>query len=463
MVRGEFLRFSSSITGLVGAFLSVSILGACGSDGQSTKENEEPSTMDALRELSPAVLPAPPPDVTNGYAEDSSAARFGQRLFFEPRFAGRLLDGDNDGSENALGAEGDTGKVACAGCHLPESGFSDTRSLHQQISLAAAWGIRRAPSLLDVGQSHLLMWDGRRDGFYNQVFGVLESEAEANSSRLFVAYQTRALHRTEYEAIFGPMPDFSDETRFPPLTAAETGCSRIGSDSKCIEAKRGMPGDGAEYDSLSEADQHAVTDVVANLGKALGAYQRLLSCGQGRFDAWVAGDESALTESEKAGAELFVGKARCSECHSGPFLSDEQFHNVGLKPETVATVFLDEGDEGAAKGLAAAQQDELNSKGTFSDGDDGRLPEELGSELLGAFRTPRLRCASIRPSYMHTGHVRTLEDVVAFFNRGGDPFGYPGTNELTPLGLTPEERADLVAFLRTLDGPGPAAELLQAP
>ena len=419
--------------------------------------------MEALRELSPATLPAPPPDATNAFADDPKAASFGHRLFFEPRFAGRLLDGDNDGSENALGHEGDTGKVACAGCHVPESGFSDTRSLHQQISLAAAWGIRKTPGLLDVAQSKLLMWDGRRDGFFNQVFGVFESEAEANSSRLFVAYQAYALHRSEYESVFGPMPDFDDESRFPALTAEETGCSRIGSDSKCIEAKRGQPGDGAEYDNLSEDDQQAVTEVVANLGKALGAYQRLLTCGQGRFDAWVAGDEAALTEAEKRGAELFVGKAQCSSCHSGPFLSDEQFHNVGLKPEIVATVFIDEGDEGAAKGLAAAQQDELNSQGMFSDGDDGRLPKTLGNELLGAFRTPRLRCASLRPSFMHTGHLRELEDVVAFFNRGGDPVGYPGTNELTPLGLTSDERTDLVAFLRALDGPGPDTELLQAP
>jgi cytochrome c peroxidase len=65
---------------------------------------------------------------------------------------------------------------------------------------------------------------------------------------------------------------------------------------------------------------------------------------------------------------------------------------------------------------------------------------------------------------MHTGQLRTLAEVVAFHDRGGDNAGgYPGTNELTPLGLTDTERADLVAFLGALDGPGAPAELRAPP
>jgi hypothetical protein len=64
---------------------------------------------------------------------------------------------------------------------------------------------------------------------------------------------------------------------------------------------------------------------------------------------------------------------------------------------------------------------------------------------------------------MHTGQIRALDDVVAFFNRGGDRYGYPGKNELAPLALSPRERADLVAFVESLDGPGPAPELLSPP
>jgi cytochrome c peroxidase len=214
---------------------------------------------------------------------------------------------------------------------------------------------------------------------------------------------------------------------------------------------------------MSASDQEAVTRVVVNVGKALGAYQRLLTCGKGRFDAWIAGDDDALDEAEQRGAYLFVGKAGCVSCHSGPYFSDERFHNVGLKPAVVATVFIDAWDEGAHLGTSQANEDPLNSRGIFSDGDDGRLAEVTDQDLLGAFRTPRLRCASSRPAFMHTGQFGTLEEVVAFFNRGGDPSGYPGVNELEPLDLTLEERADLVAFLAALDGPGPAPKLLEQP
>jgi cytochrome c peroxidase len=226
---------------------------------------------------------------------------------------------------------------------------------------------------------------------------------------------------------------------------------------------RGAPGDGAEFDGMSAEDQDAVTRVWVNVGKALGAYQRLLDCGPGRFDAWVAGDEQALTRAEQRGAALFVSKGGCVTCHSGPYLSDEQFHNVGLQPQLVATVFVDSDDPGASVGLAKLQADPLNSKGRYSDGDDGRLPAEIPDAALGSFKTPRLRCVEGRPSLMHTGQLRTLEDSVEFFNRGGDLFGFPGKNELTPLNLSPRERADLAAFMRTLTGPGPDARLLSPP
>jgi cytochrome c peroxidase len=441
-----------------------------GAAGEAGAANDDPDpeltgeVMQQLRELSPAELPAPPADASNAWADDAEAARFGQLLFFDTRFSGALLDGDNDGSVSTLGRKGETGKVSCAGCHLPESGFSDSRSIRQQISLGAGWGMRRAPSLLDVGQSKLLMWDGSRDSLFSQVFGPLESPVEMNSSRLFAAQRIFEHHKADYEALFEALPPLDDAERFPSLDVLNTGCVKLDAQSECEAGKmRGSPGDGAEFDGLSEGDQAAVTRIWVNVGKAMGAYQRLLTCGPSRFDAWLQGDESALDRSEQRGAALFVGKAGCVACHSGPYLSDEGFHNVGLQPQVVATVFLDANDPGASVGLTHAQQDPLNVSGPFSDGDDGRLPEELDPALLGAFRTPRLRCVAERPSFMHTGQMLELEEVVSFFDRGGDQFGFPGQSELEPLGLSLRERADLVAFLKTLSGPGPDSTLLEAP
>jgi cytochrome c peroxidase len=165
------------------------------------------------------------------------------------------------------------------------------------------------------------------------------------------------------------------------------------------------------------------------------------------------------------GAELFVGKASCIQCHSGPFLSDQQFHNIGLAPGGVGAAgrAYDTNDHGAATGLTAVLTDPLNVKGIYSDGDDGRLPAAVTASMDGAFRTQSLRCVSTRPSFMHTGHLHALADVVALFARGGDKTGFEGKSENFPRQLSSEEQSDIVAFLGSLDGPGPAAVLLKAP
>lgn len=413
--------------------------------------------------LAPPVLPPPPPDSTNRLADDPVAAQFGRKLFFDTRFSGMLLDGDNDGSPHTLGRKGETGRVACAGCHIPDAGFLDNRTLGGAISLAAGWGRRHTPSLLDVGQAKLLMWDGRRDTLHNQIFEAIESPVEMNSSRLFVAQQLARHYRAEYEAIFGPMPAFDDGTQFPQLTPEQTGCRPSGPSVKpeCEGTTHGMPGDGGEFDSLSPEQQEAVTLAVVNMGKAIAAYQRRLDCGPGRFDAWANGDAEAMSESEQRGLKLFIGKAGCVNCHSGPYFSDQNFHNVGLIPRTVAVVFREGPDEGAASGLRTALADPLNSKGRFSDGDDARLPQSPGPEMLGAYKTPMLRCVNRRKAFMHTGQLPSLADVIEFFDQGGARQDLIGRNVLQPLGLSPSEKADLLQFLQTLEGPGPASEWLR--
>lgn len=429
-----------------------------------------PEELAALAALSPQPLPAPPPDPTNKLADDPAAATLGQRLFFDPSFSGQLLDTDNQGPPQALGyataTSGDTGKVACAGCHIPGSGFSDTRSFQRQISLGAGWGRRRAPSLLDVGQATLLMWDGRKDSLFSQIFGPLETVVEMNSSRLYMARQIYETYQAEYEAVFGPMPDLDDTTQFPPLAADLTGClppNRTNPPPICDGPFHGMPGDNAEYDGMTPANQTAVTQLVVNAGKAIGAFERELTCGPTPFDAWMHGDTGAISRSAQRGAAVFVGKGQCVGCHSGPFLSDQQFHNVGLSPIVVQQGFIDADDTGAGSGLLQLIASPLNSESPFSDGTDGRVPVTVSPAMNGAFRTPILRCVGMRPTFMHTGQMGTLAEVVAFFNQGGDPAGrYPGTSEISSLGLSDQDQSDLVAFLQALTGPGAPAEL-QAP
>ncbi|MFT3922022.1 MAG: cytochrome c peroxidase [Myxococcales bacterium] len=404
---------------------------------------------------------APPPDPSNRFADDPAAARFGRTLFFDPSLSGPLIEADNDGGPATLGKQGEAGRVSCAGCHVPSAHFVDTRSPHRSISLAAQWTRRRTPTLLEIAFAPLYNWDGRRDSIWGQALGVMESENEFNSGRLFVAQQIFRLHRASYEALFGPLPPLDDSERFPALASEQAGCAEKLTSSGSVHICHGRPGDGDEYDGMSAGDRDLVTRVAVNVAKAMAAYVRQLRCGPGRFDSWLAGADDALDASEQRGAALFVGRGQCVSCHSGPRFTDGQFHNAGLAPALVAVAFVDADDRGAAEGLAQLLADPLNTRGAYSDGERAVLPATLGPNLEGGFRTPTLRCIAEQPSFMHTGQLKTLEQVVAFHDRGGDGMGnYPGQNELKPLGLSEGEQSDLAAFLRTLQGAGPESALL---
>jgi cytochrome c peroxidase len=139
-----------------------------------------------------------------------------------------------------------------------------------------------------------------------------------------------------------------------------------------------------------------------------------------KFD--VGGEEKALSESAQRGLELFRGKARCTRCHSGFNFSDEKFHNIGIGWDT-NTVDL------------------------------GRYMETNNPEDIGAFKTPTLREIARTAPYMHDGRFKTLEEVVNFYNQGGIKNPHLD-NTIIPLELTDQEKQDVVALLKSLNGEG---------
>lgn len=152
---------------------------------------------------------------------------------------------------------------------------------------------------------------------------------------------------------------------------------------------------------------------IANVTAALATYVRTIRSGDSRFDRYAAGKTTALSDQEKAGLALFRGKAGCNTCHIGPNFTDEKFHNTGVAWR------------------------------------DGRLVDQGAGD--GRFKTPTLREVARTAPYMHDGSIRTLEDVVEYYDRGGHP--NPGLDGgLGPLHLRSEEKQALVAFLRTLAG-----------
>ena len=157
------------------------------------------------------------------------------------------------------------------------------------------------------------------------------------------------------------------------------------------------------------------------IGDAIAAFERTVVTTDAPFDRYVLGEKDALSDSEKRGLILFFTKASCTACHSGPNFTDNKFHNLGVK-----------------------------QLGPLTD-DVGRYAVTKDEKDRGAFKTPTLRNVSQTAPYMHDGSLATLEEVVDFYNRGGVRQSNR-SKLIQPLSLTDQQKADLVAFLRSLTG-----------
>jgi cytochrome c peroxidase len=162
--------------------------------------------------------------------------------------------------------------------------------------------------------------------------------------------------------------------------------------------------------------------------------------------------QTLLTKDEVAGLRLFIGKANCTQCHNGPLLTDNHFHNTGVP--AVAT--LPE-DKGRAQGAPQVRGDEFNCLSRYSDA----KPEDCaelrymvadGHDLIRQFKPPSLRNVDGRGPFMHAGQFATLNDVVTHYNRA--PEAPAGHSEIHPLNLSDMEIQQLIAFLKTLNGVG---------
>lgn len=381
--------------------------------------------------------PPPPPDPTNAVADDPRAAKLGQFLFFDPRLSSN-------------------GKVSCATCHDPALGFADGKPQSEGVG---GVGVRHTPSVWNAAHNRWQFWDGRADTLWSQALKPLESELEMGFSRLEVVHLLRrdADLRGAYERIFGALGDFDDPSRFPAAARP---------------SPYGRPDARAQaWARMSAEDQDAVNRVFANAGKAIAAYERKLVSRGAPFDRFAAalrvGDSAglaALSPSAQRGLKLFIGRAKCRLCHSGPNFSDGEFHNTGVPPRGGGMPRDPGRYEGAVKVLA----DPFNAAGSYSDerlSEAGRMLQFLANrpENWGLFKTPGLRNVARTAPYMHQGQFATLEEVVTFYStrEGAVPMGHHRQETiLTPLGLTEQERADLVAFLTSLNEESPPEEAL---
>lgn len=184
---------------------------------------------------------------------------------------------------------------------------------------------------------------------------------------------------------------------------------------------------------------------VAQAWQAIAAFQRTIITDPELvpFDRYLAGDENALSDAAKRGMDLYNGQAGCISCHNGPLASDEKYYNLGVPPAPEfeedelyqITLRWELYQKGMPEEVYRAGTDDL-----------GLYHKTKRPEDKGKFRTPSLRELRWTDPYMHNGVFATLAEVVEFYDAGG---GAGGT-VLTPLGLSDEEKADLVAFLEAL-------------
>jgi cytochrome c peroxidase len=271
-----------------------------------------------------------------------------------------------------------SGQIACASCHDQDLGWADGRRVsfgHNRTPTR-----RHAPSVRYAAYAQSLFWDGRASSLEDQALAPI------------VHAQEMAFTREGLEARLLELDDYQE--------AARTVYGR---------------------------DRLTAEDVTG----ALAAFQRSLATPRGRFQAFLSGKREALPDQSLHGLHLFRTKAGCMNCHHGPTLSDNRFHNLGLS-------------------FFGTRHQDL-----------GRYDVTHDARDAGAFRTPSLLGVGETAPYMHAGHFRDLRTVLSMYRAGmpqPKPRGAQAQDPIFPmqsplvskLALSEEEIAALEAFLESL-------------
>lgn len=290
-------------------------------------------------------------------------------------------------------------KVSCAACHDPLLAFGDGRAVAKGIR--GLTGVRNVPTIVNAAYSRTQFWDGRRMSLEEQVGDPFVNAVEHGLA--------------DHEAV--------------------------------LKVVRNDPGYRAGFRRAFPGAPAAIT--MGQVGKAIAAYERTLIAGNSPFDRYqYGGDRKALSLDALRGLELFRGRARCESCHHigerNALFTDDEFHRLGVGHHRVesrlgelAVQFMQSDTKDIGKALI--ERPELSELGRFL--------VTLSPDDIGRFKTPTLRNVAATGPYMHDGSVGTLEAAVEM------EIYYRGLEAGRPLILTPREKDDLVAFLRSLTSP----------
>jgi len=295
--------------------------------------------------------------------------------------------------------------VSCASCHNPAEGYS--AHTKTGVGVRGQLGGRNSPVSFNRILTGAQFWDGRADSLETQAVGPIQNPIEMGFTHEGVVKRLAEMpvYRKQFEAIFGD------------ITIDRVGQAIAAFERALVTAP--SPYDyNEQFRSFANLDPEDIADDPELAAKYA--------------EAKTAVEAHPMSESAKRGREIFfTEKGNCTACHVGANLADEKYHNLGIgmdKPEP----------------------------------DLGRFVVTKDPKDTGAFKTPTVRNVALNAPYMHDGSVATLEEVVEWYDKGGHPNPHL-SDKIQPLKLTPQDKADLVAFMQACTGPTPTVEVSRLP
>jgi len=293
------------------------------------------------------------------------------------------------------------GTISCASCHQADKAFTD--GLTRAIGIGGQIGPRNTPTVVNAAFYASLFLDGRRDSLENQALDPLLNPTE------------HGLHNHQ------PIVDIVvNHSTYPAL-----------------------------FEKSFAIQPQKIT--ITHVTKAIASYERTLISGNAPFDRYFfASDRKALSDSAARGLKIFRRKGNCANCHeiswNNALFTDNRFYNIGVGFERIAAQ-LDaylvslQNNNARPYNLNNQQRSEL-----------GRFSVTRVVSDIGKFRTPTLRNIALTAPYMHDGSQKTLQEVIDYYDKGGNknPYLDPA---IFPLELTQQEKLDLVEFLKSLTSP----------
>jgi len=295
--------------------------------------------------------------------------------------------------------------VSCASCHNPAEGY--TAHTTTGVGIRGQQGGRNSPVSFNRILSGPQFWDGRADSLEAQAVGPIQNPIEMGFTHEGVVKRLgeNPVYKQQFDKVFGE------------LTIDRVGQAIAAFERVLVTAP--SPYDyGEQLRAFAGLDEEDIADDPELAAKYAAAKE--------------AAAAHPMSESAQRGRDIFFSeKGNCTACHVGANLADEKYHNIGIGMDKETP-------------------------------DLGRVAVTKDDQDTGAFKTPTVRNAALTAPYMHDGSVATLEEVVEWYDKGGHPNPHL-SDKIRPLKLTPQEKADLVEFMKACTGPTPTVETSRLP